>query len=158
MLLSSGINGLQGVGLGIPQLSPKIDIEILTSDFDQGCKMVYFQTKNPNLGKIWRVNRRCLDIFSTWYILQSFGMSYGHLVYFLVIWYVFPVFVCSSKKNLSTQTSTFDCCKSAQIGDTLTGLSAAGFGDHRHVHLVEGQLGAVRHEVEGVVHRVGVTL
>jgi hypothetical protein len=28
-----------------------------------------------------------------WYILWSFGIFYGHLVYFVVIWYIFPVLV-----------------------------------------------------------------
>jgi hypothetical protein len=37
-----------------------------------------------------------------WYILQPFVIFYDHLVYFLVIWYVFPVLVCFNKKNLAT--------------------------------------------------------
>jgi hypothetical protein len=24
-------------------------------DYDQGCQMAYFQTKNPNLGKFWMI-------------------------------------------------------------------------------------------------------
>jgi hypothetical protein len=43
-------------------------------------------------------------------ILWPFGVidsylvyvSYGHLVHFMVIWYFFPVLVCSAKKNLAT--------------------------------------------------------
>jgi hypothetical protein len=27
-----------------------------------------------------------------WYILWLFGIFYGHLVYFMVIWYIFPRF------------------------------------------------------------------
>jgi hypothetical protein len=27
-----------------------------------------------------------------WYILQPFGILYGHLAYFVVIWYIFPRF------------------------------------------------------------------
>jgi hypothetical protein len=44
-----------------------------------------------------------------WYILWPFGIFYGHLVYFMAIWYIvwslwyiFPVLVCSDKKNLAT--------------------------------------------------------
>jgi hypothetical protein len=33
-----------------------------------------------------------------WYILCMLGLSYGHLVYFMVIWYIFPVLVfCTTK-------------------------------------------------------------
>jgi hypothetical protein len=54
--------------------------------------MVYFQTKNPELGKIWRtllgtenvvVFYDHLEYFSTiWYNLWPFGIVCGHLVYF----------------------------------------------------------------------------
>jgi hypothetical protein len=42
---------------------------------EQGCQMVYFQTKNPNLGKCWRVLQ-----WNTY-----IGIFYGHLVYFTAI-------------------------------------------------------------------------
>jgi hypothetical protein len=60
----------------------------------QGCQMVYFQTKNRNLGKLWRVLRWKMLVYFTaiWYVLWSFGIFYGHLVYFVVIWYIFPRF------------------------------------------------------------------
>jgi hypothetical protein len=35
-------------------------------------------------------------------ILGSFGLFYGHLVYFVVIWYIFLVLVCCIQKNLAT--------------------------------------------------------
>jgi hypothetical protein len=48
---------------------------------EQGCQMVYFQTKNPNLVKFGRVcNVRC------WYILLPFGKFSIHLLYFVAIW------------------------------------------------------------------------
>jgi hypothetical protein len=66
-----------------------------------GCQMVCFQTKNPKLGKFWRVLR--------WWIV---GLFYGHLVYFIAIWHIyrllgifygnlvyFPVLVSCSKKS-----------------------------------------------------------
>jgi hypothetical protein len=34
--------------------------------------------------------------------LQQFGIFYSQSVYFLVIWYIFSVLVCCSKKNLAT--------------------------------------------------------
>jgi hypothetical protein len=39
---------------------------------------------------------------AVWSILQPFGIFCGHLVYFMVIWYIFPVLVCCAKKNLAT--------------------------------------------------------
>jgi hypothetical protein len=64
----------------------------------------YFQNKNTILGKFWRVLKWKMVVYfmSIWYILQLFGIFYGHSVYFLVIWYIFPVSVCCSKKNLAT--------------------------------------------------------
>jgi hypothetical protein len=38
----------------------------------------------------------------TWSILRSFVIFCGHLVYFLVIWYIFPIWVFCTKKNLAT--------------------------------------------------------
>jgi hypothetical protein len=58
----------------------------------QGCQMAYFQTKNRNLGKFrralqWNMLEHIMDI---WFILRPFDIFYGHLVYFVVIWYIFP--------------------------------------------------------------------
>jgi hypothetical protein len=41
-------------------------------------------------------NGRC------WYSLWTLRLLYGHLVYFVVIWYIFPVLVCCTKKNLAS--------------------------------------------------------
>jgi hypothetical protein len=40
--------------------------------------MVRFQTKNPNLDKLWRALHR----------MEIAGIFYGHLVYFTVFWYI----------------------------------------------------------------------
>jgi hypothetical protein len=49
----------------------------------QGCQMVCFQTKNPNLGKFWTVlDGKCL------HVLWPFGIFYGDLRYFMTIWYI----------------------------------------------------------------------
>jgi hypothetical protein len=50
--------------------------------FDQGCQMVCFQTRNPNLGKFWRVSQWKMMVYfmETWSLLQSFVIFCGHLV------------------------------------------------------------------------------
>jgi hypothetical protein len=60
----------------------------------QGCQMVCFQTKNRNLGKFWMVLlwKILLYFVTTWSILQPLEIFYGHLVYFVVIWYISPRF------------------------------------------------------------------
>jgi hypothetical protein len=70
------------------------------TDF-RGCQMVCFQTKNPNLGKFWRVLlRKLLEYCMTiWSILRSLKIFYGHLVYFVAIWYIFsPFWFCGPRK------------------------------------------------------------
>jgi hypothetical protein len=56
--------------------------------------MVCFQTKNPNLGKFWRVLqwKMLVHFMSIWFILRSLKIFNGSLVYFVVIWYIFPCF------------------------------------------------------------------
>jgi hypothetical protein len=51
----------------------------------QGCQMVCFQTKNPNLGKFCRaLECKMLVYFMViWNILGLFGIFYGHLV---ILW------------------------------------------------------------------------
>jgi hypothetical protein len=60
----------------------------------QGCQMVYFQTKNPNLGKFWRAMLCKIFVYfmDIWHILRSIGVFYDHLVHFVVIWYIYPHF------------------------------------------------------------------
>jgi hypothetical protein len=60
----------------------------------QGCQMVSFQTKNPNLGKFWRaLDRKKLKyLMAIWNILLTFKIFYDHLVHFVFIWYIFPGF------------------------------------------------------------------
>jgi hypothetical protein len=66
----------------------------------QGCQMVYYETKNRNLGKFCRVFQwKMLAHFrAIWSILQPFGILcdilYDHLLYFSVL-------VCCSNKNLA---------------------------------------------------------
>jgi hypothetical protein len=79
------------------------EMNSLSSSFEfraglpDGC----FQTKNPNLGKFWRVLLwkilvYFMTIWSMYFtllekfgnILWPFSIFYGHLVYFVVIWYI----------------------------------------------------------------------
>jgi hypothetical protein len=71
---------------------------------EQGCQMVCFQTKNPNLGKFWRVIdwKMLIYFMAIWNILWRFGIIYDHLVHIFFIWYIFPVLVSCNKKNLAT--------------------------------------------------------
>jgi hypothetical protein len=56
--------------------------------------MVYFQTKDPNLGQFWSA----LDLTMLIYfmpisnILRTFVIFYDHWVHFVFIWYIFSVF------------------------------------------------------------------
>jgi hypothetical protein len=60
----------------------------------QGCQIVCFQTKNPNLGKFWRVLLyKILVYFMTILsILRPLEIFYVHSVYFVVVWYIFSPF------------------------------------------------------------------
>jgi hypothetical protein len=57
---------------------------------NQCCQMVYFKTKNLNLGKFWKVLQwKMLVIFmAISSILRSNGILYDQLVHFHVIWYI----------------------------------------------------------------------
>jgi hypothetical protein len=45
----------------------------------QGCQMVYFQTKNPTLGKFWKVLqwKILVHFMDIWSILLPFGIFYS---------------------------------------------------------------------------------
>jgi hypothetical protein len=60
----------------------------------QGCQMVYFQTKNPNLGNYWSaLDWNTLVYFTAvWSTLRIFGILFGDLVHFVFIWYIFSSF------------------------------------------------------------------
>jgi hypothetical protein len=47
-------------------------------------------------------NGRCCIFYSQLVYLLPFGTQCGHLVYFMDIWYIFPILVCCTKKNLAT--------------------------------------------------------
>jgi hypothetical protein len=71
----------------------------------QGCQMVYFQTKNRNLGTFRRVLQCEMLVYftATWSILRTFDLVYGHLLYFVAILVHFsPVLVslCQEKSGI----------------------------------------------------------
>jgi hypothetical protein len=68
----------------------------------QGCQMVYFQTKNPKLGKYGRVLQWKMMVCFICFVLRPFLCICDHSVYFVVISYALPVLVCCCKKNLAT--------------------------------------------------------
>jgi hypothetical protein len=76
----------------------------MPQSLDQSCLMVCLQTKNPNLGKFWRALQwKILAYFVTiWSILRPLQIFYGHMVYFVVIWYISPRFGILYQKNLAT--------------------------------------------------------
>jgi hypothetical protein len=47
---------------------------VFDQSLEQGCQMVYFQTKNPNLGKFWR------------------ALDWTMLIYFMTIWNILRAF------------------------------------------------------------------
>jgi hypothetical protein len=67
--------------------------------------MVCFQTKNPNMGKYWRVLlwKILVYLMTIWSILRPLEIFYSHLVYFVVsLLFFYPVLVFWIKKNLAT--------------------------------------------------------
>jgi hypothetical protein len=66
--------------------------------------MAHFKTKNPYLGKFWRDLQWNMLVYfmAILSILWSFGLFCCHVVYLMVIWYIFPVLVCCTKKYLAT--------------------------------------------------------
>jgi hypothetical protein len=79
--------------------------------FTQGCQMVSFQTKNPNLGKFWRALdwKMLIYFMAIWNILQTFGIFYDRLVNFVFIWYIFPVLY-QEKSGNPILTDELSCC------------------------------------------------
>jgi hypothetical protein len=69
---------------------------------ETGCQMVYFQTKNPNLGKFWRALewKMLLYFMIIWNFNLPFGIIHGRLVYLcIVIWCIFPNSVCLEQEK-----------------------------------------------------------
>jgi hypothetical protein len=68
--------------------------------------VVYFQTKNPNLGKFCRAMQWKMAV---WYLLRPFGIFGCHFDIFYGHFGIFsPVLVSRTKKNLATLISSFN--------------------------------------------------
>jgi hypothetical protein len=54
--------------------------------------VVYFQTKNRNLGKFWRFLhwKMLVNFIHIWSILRTYDIFYNYLEYFVVIRYISP--------------------------------------------------------------------
>jgi hypothetical protein len=87
-----------------------------------------YSNQNRKMSKFWgALEWKILVYFMTiWNILLPFGIMYGHLVQFVVIWYIFPQFsMFGPRKNLATLSSSKN--------DGLTGWSAAD--NHSRIRL-----------------------
>jgi hypothetical protein len=78
--------------------------------------MVYFPTKNPNLGKFWRALDWKMYIYfmSVCNILRTFGTFYDHLVHLVFIWYIlsgFGIMYQEKSGNLSVSNRPEICCQ-----------------------------------------------
>jgi hypothetical protein len=73
----------------------------------QGCQMVYFLTKNPNLGTFWRALewKMLVCLITIRNVSLPFCMIYGHLVILWSFVIFSPVLVYFTKKNLATLPS-----------------------------------------------------
>jgi hypothetical protein len=67
----------------------------------------FFQAKNPNLGKYFRALdwKMLMYFMAIGNILRAFVNFHDHLEHFVLIWYIFPVLVSRTKKNLATLIS-----------------------------------------------------
>jgi hypothetical protein len=85
--------GGRGVGVGAPGSESMLGMSRLASqsrDISLRTRVARWYIFKPKI-QIWvnflgYCNGRC------WYILCSFGVFYGHLPYFIVIWYIFWLF------------------------------------------------------------------
>jgi hypothetical protein len=50
-----------------------------------------------------------------WNILMTLGIFYNHLVHFMFIWYIFPVLVSCTKKNLATLSPRQGTSRSEEV-------------------------------------------
>jgi hypothetical protein len=53
-------------------------------------------------GNIYSYQKYQFYFMAIWSILRQFGLFYGHWVYFVLIWFLFPVLVFLTRKNLAT--------------------------------------------------------
>jgi hypothetical protein len=83
--------------------------------------MVYFQTKNPNLGKLWSALdwKMLIHFMAFWNILVRFGKCLENAIYivnFGFIWHIFPVFGIMYKEKSGNP----GCCSTLSPRYTLS--------------------------------------
>jgi hypothetical protein len=64
-----------------------------------------------------------------WSSSWTFGIFCGHLIYFMVNWYNFPVLVCCTKKNLA---ALFRC-------QNVSSITRGGLGVGQHAKLTNDE-------------------
>jgi hypothetical protein len=71
----------------------KKSAERCMTEMDQGCQVIYFQTKNTNLGKFSRFLCWMMLVYFTanWSILLPYGIFCGQMVYFVAKLYTYFV-------------------------------------------------------------------
>jgi hypothetical protein len=98
--------------------------------------MFYFQSKNPNLGKVWSAFPRLeMLIYFTFLcnILQTFGISYDHLVHFAFCWYIFSGFgIVFQEKSGNPDSLAKKCIRSAETRKVPIAANLAGKIDHHY--------------------------
>jgi hypothetical protein len=102
------------------------------SQFGHGCQMVYFQTKRPNLGKLWRA-LDCKMLLYFW----PFGIFYGHLRYFITIWCIFSGFgVMHQEKSGNPEFGDAETKRGKKIEKvTIVKFSPICLSHPQHLHL-----------------------
>jgi hypothetical protein len=73
----------------------------------------FFILKIPIWVNFWRILQR--NIMSIWSILKLFGIFYGFLVNFMVIWYIFSFLVCCIKKNMASLVATIKIFRTKRL-------------------------------------------
>jgi hypothetical protein len=107
------IQALAWISFERPSITSNIDTQNTverrgrSADRGQGCQMVYYQTKNNNLGNFWRFLqwKMLVHFMAIWSILRHFGIFYGNLDILCSFGMFLPVLVCCIKENLATLAS-----------------------------------------------------
>jgi hypothetical protein len=88
----------------VVQRQKRLQAQNQVQPVNQGCQMVYFQTKNRNLGKFWRALEWKKLVYSValWNILHLVYVFNGNLVFKWHCVIFSPVLVYCIKKNLAT--------------------------------------------------------
>jgi uncharacterized Tic20 family protein len=96
--------------------------------------MTYFQTKNSNLGKFWRVLQRnmLVHFMALWSTLMPFGIQCGHFLpivpiyaYIFPFWYVVPRKIwqpCSKEIYWKIQKNKFVSPDQKKISNTQSSV------------------------------------